>query len=218
MKRYMIYCCPSAGGLFFSTVVAQTLGHNVVSQFSASGHAHNMGRGNWRGANNICLIGDHWELNYRPNQLLYYSHVMPGDFNDKNPDIEIIKIVADQSDYRKITELLVKKAWPDFWTKKEYDKWVGPDYPPYSPDNIPNSEIIVNDLGNDLEFSTIAQWFDQNNHIKHSYSVNFRTVMGVDDKSLTNVVESIVGKPVSQSTKKYILEYQQLNQSLYFNV
>jgi len=46
MTRYMLYCCPGTGGLFLTTVFAQILGYQIMSKFSSTGHAHDMGRGN----------------------------------------------------------------------------------------------------------------------------------------------------------------------------
>jgi len=66
--RYMIYCCAGTGGLFLTTVFAQILGYQIKSKFSNTGHAHDMGRGNWRGAQSVCFIGDHWDLGYKPSR------------------------------------------------------------------------------------------------------------------------------------------------------
>lgn len=218
MKRYMIHCCPGTGGLFLSTVFAQIMGIDVKAKFSTSGNAHDMGKGNWKGADAICFIGDHWDINYRPGSELYYSHVVCDDFFVDNPDINLVMITAAPCYYRKITELYVKKAWPDIWTKEEYDKWAGPDYPPYAPDNIPNSEIIVNDLIDDFEKTRTAAWFDLNQTLKPIHTVDFEDVMGISGSSLVEIVENIIGNRASQATKNYVLEYQQMNKGLYFDV
>lgn len=216
MNRYMIYCCPGTGGLFLSTVVAQLLGYNVQSYFSSTGHAHNMGRGNWRGANNICLIGDHWDINYRYGQPIYYSHVIRTEFLEQNPDVNIIKINADPNDYKKVAEIYVKKAWPDLWTKEEYAKWASVEYPPYSKDNIHTSELIRNDLINDLEITTVKKWYDDNVGMCAHAEINFRTIMGIDGKDLVIAVCSILNTVATEQIQNYVQKYQQLNQELYF--
>lgn len=217
MTRYMIYCCAGAGGLFLTTVFAQLLGYNAQSRFNQFGNAHDMGHGNWRGTKDICFIGNHWELNYRLNYNLYYSHILPNGFLENNPDIRLIKIHTDPIDYRKVTELFVYKAWPDMWTPEEYAKWVSPEYPPYSQSNISNSELIRNDLINDLEITNIKKWHEENLSIPTYATVNFRTIMGLDNRDLVNDICDIVkGKP-SDNIRNYVAEYQQLNQNLYFN-
>lgn len=218
MKKYMIYCCAGTGGLFLTSVFAQVMGIDVKSNFSASGHAHDMGKGNWKGADSIRFIGDHWSINYRRGFDLYYSHVIEQKFFVDNPGHDIVMITAHPDRYRKITELYVKKAWPDIWTEDEYKKWVGPDYPPYALDNIPNSKIIVDDLVNSLEHTKINHWFELNKNIDADHTVDFDDIMGVNGNDLVGIVEEIVGKTASDETKKYVLDYQRLNQGLYFNV
>lgn len=216
MKRYMIYCSAGVGGLFLATVFAQLLGYNVKANFSATGHAHDMGRGNWKGASSVCFIGDHWHINYRPNYKLYYAHQLPDNFIKNNPDIKLVKITAEPRDYRKITELYVKKAWPDIWTEEEYQKWASPEYPPYGRDNILESELVCNDLVNDLLRTNTMAWYKANADITADYTVKFRTIMGLDDQNLVGVVAQIVGKPVDQSIELYVEQYQQMNKQLYF--
>lgn len=216
MKRYLIYCAAGTGGLFLSTVFAQFLGRDIKARFSASGHAHDMGQGNWKGHDSICFIGNYWELNYRPHFPLYYSHVMPDNFLSKNPDIELVFITAKESDYRKIAELYVKKAWPDLWTEEEYKIWASPDYPPYSPNNILESELICQDLINDLQSTYISAWFETNCSLRKDHEIDFRTVMGVDEKNLAECVSNIVGKTSSGEIQQYIKSYQDRNRDLYF--
>ena len=216
MKKYIILCCLGTGGLFLTSVFAKILGCPIQSSISCTGHAHDMGKGNWKGNNSVCLIGDHWKINYRPGFTLYYTHQIPNDFLKKNHDIKLVQITTDPVDYRKVTELYVKKAWPDLWSKEEYKKWVGPDYPPYSPDNIRDSELIVNDLINDFEHSTIAAWHNLNKDIFADYQINFRTIMGIDNNDLVDVVSDIVEKTATDQTRQYVKDYQLLNQSLYF--
>ena len=214
--RYMIYCCAGTGGLFLTTVFAQILGYQIKSKFSNTGHAHDMGRGNWRGAQSVCFIGDHWDLGYKPGHALYYAHQMPDNFVTNNPDIKLIQIVTDPEDYRKVTELYVKKAWPDIWTEEEYKKWAGSSYPPYSPDNIRDSKVIVDDLINDFEISIVKNWHDRNANIIPAHTINFKTIMGIDNLRVEQVVADIVQRPCDQSVVDYVKDYQLLNKKLYF--
>lgn len=214
--QFMIYCCPGTGGLFLTSVVAQILNINVRAEFSNTGHAHDMGRGNWNGHTNVCFIGNHWNINYRSNQNLYYSHVIPDNFLNENPNVKLIKVTSDACDFRKITEMYVKKAWPDIWTQQEYNKWAGSDYPPYSPDNIKDSEVIVNDLINDFEHSITQEWYNLNKGVTAEHTIDFRTIMGIDNKDLINEVCKIVNCIEPQGVRQYVHDYQQLNQEMYF--
>ena len=215
-SRYMIYCCAGTGGLFLTTIFAQILGYQVRAKFSDTGHAHDMGRGNWRGAQSVCLIGDHWNTGYRPGHALYYAHQMPDNFIANNPDIQLIQIATDPEDYRKVAELYVKKAWPDIWSEAEYKKWASPNYPPYSPNNIKDSKVIVDDLINDFEITVIKDWHDRNANITPAHVINFKTIMGVDNLKIAQVVADIVQKPLDNSVTEYVMEYQHLNKKLYF--
>lgn len=212
----MIYCCPGTGGLFLATIFAQMLGYDIQSRFSNTGHAHDMGSGNWRGADNICIIGDHWDINYRPGQPIYYSHVVGPGFSKQNPDVKIIKINTDSSDYKKVAEIYVNKAWPDLWTKEEYNKWASPDYPPYSKDNIHTSELIRSDLINDIEITTIKKWHNDNAAVPAYAEINFKTIMGIDNNDLVAIVRNITGLNATNEIQHYVQQYQQLNQGLYF--
>jgi len=218
-SRYMIYCCAGTGGLFLTTVFAQILGYQVKSTFSDTGHAHDMGWGNWRGAKTdlVCLVGNQWDLCYRPGHALYYAHQMPDNFIANNPDMQLIQIATDPEDYRKVTELYVKKAWPDIWNEEEYKKWASPDYPPYSPNNIRDSKLIVDDLINDFENTETKAWYDQNAHTKPAHVINFKTVLGLNDLRIEQVVADIVQRPVTESVAKYVKKYQLLNKELYFS-
>lgn len=212
----MIHCCSGTGGLFLTSVVAQILGYNIYSNFSNTGHAHDMGRGNWKGAPGLCIVGVDWQTNYRAHNPLYYTHVVPADFQRLNPDITVIMIKANPEDYEKVAELLVHKVSPDVWTKEEYDKWAGPDYPPYSPNNIAESELIRNDLINDIKITNVKKWHDENLNMTDCTTINFRTVMGIDRVDLVDTICNIVKLPATDAIRQYVAEYQKINQSLYF--
>jgi len=216
MKPYLILCSPGSGGLFLTSVFAQLLNYIVFCRFSNTGNAHDMGNGVWKGHESICLIGNHWNLNYVPGKPLYYSHMLSDNMLALE-NFKIVYICTDAEDYRKVTELYVKKAWPDLWNEEEYNKWAGPDYPPYSPFNIQESIIIQNDLINDFEKTTIKKWYDQNPCSKTYETINFKTIMGIDDLNLISEVEKIIGCSANKDTQDYVKDYQSLNQRLYFD-
>lgn len=218
--QYMIYCCAGSGGIFLSTVFAQVLNLNIQANFSESGDCHDMGLGIWKdvpGA--INLIGNHWELNWQgPESMLYFTHSLDIEsFKKTYPFIKIVLIDYKPDDHRSITYLMVKKAWPSIWCLEEYAKWAGPEYPPYSSDNIEKSEIIVNDLVRDFERTQTQAWIEKLNRNGIDYIIDFKTVMGLNDRSLAQEVSEIVGIDASEQTQDYIKKYQELNQKLYFN-
>lgn len=217
MDRYVIYCCGGPGGLFLTSVFAKIMGVSVNPNFSNTGNCHDLGHGVWKGAPGANFLGDHWELNYRTNCPLYYAHRLPPTFRNDNPDIKFVFIDVEPEDYRTVTTLLVKKAWPDIWTQEEYNKWKGPDYPPYSNNNIADSKLIVQDLVNNLTITYTQEWIERNAHEHYDYRINFKTILGLDNLVLDQIVSDIVQQPTTEKIHQYVVDYQQLNQRLYFN-
>lgn len=217
-NRYMIYCCAGTGGLFLMSLFARLMGVPVQPTLSNTGHCHDLGHGNWNGAPGAVFLGDYWDQNYRPGSKLYYSHQLNPGFRQHNPDVKFVGITVLPDDYPLITRLLVKKAWPDKWTPEEYNKWVGPDYPAYSRNNIAESDIICNDLISDLLVTLINPWFEKNKNVAYDYTINFRTIMGLDNLVLNQCISDIVGIPAPDELHRVVHEYQQLNRQLYFNV
>jgi hypothetical protein len=216
MKKFLVYCCPGTGGHFLVSIFARMMNIDGVLQFSSIGDCHNLGQGDWKGMPGIVFIGNYWKGNYRPNKHLYYSHVLPEDFADSNPDIEIVYIHADDQDYKKVTELYVRKAWPNLWTPEEYAKWASPNYPPYNKNNIDESDLIRNDLVNDLLVTHTKHWFVNKDPKNYNHVINFKTIMGLDTQRIDQVVADIVGTSSTKEISDFADGYQQLNKRLYF--
>jgi hypothetical protein len=214
----MVYCSAGTGGLFLSSVISNFLGIVVKPQFSTSGHSHNLGKGNWKGANEaINFIGNHWDLNFKPNSIIFYAHQGPIlELKLKIPNLKVILIDFKEEDCYNITKLYVNKAWPDMWNKEEYDMWRGDDWPAYSNTNIQDSEIIRTDLINQLINET-RTWIKEYDKNVVDFIVNFKTVMGIDNSNLATLMSNILDKPVTPAIEKMIDEYQTLNKRLYFN-
>ena len=217
-NQYLIYCPAGTGGLFLSSVIANFLNIKVVPYFSDTGHCHDLGQGNWKGAEkNINFIGDHWDINFKPDCDIYYVHQGPiAELKTQMPNLKVILIDYDEKDYYNITMLYVYKAWPDIWSEQEYSKWEGIDWPPYSKDNIQTSEIIRNELIKGLT-SLIAEWLNNYDSSVVDYSINFNTVLGLNDHNLAEELSVILQQPVTSEITTLIDEYQTLNKRLYFN-
>ena len=216
MKRFLIYCCAGTGGLFLQSIFAKMMNIDVSPKFSDTGNCHDLGHGAWQGVPEAVFIGNHWNNTYRPGKRLYYSHVLPDDFAESNPDIEIVYVQVDAEDYQKVTELYVCKAWPDLWTQEEYNKWASLYYPTYSKNNIADSELIRNDLIRDLLTNHTVIWFKNKDPKNYNHVINFKTIMGLDNLKLDQIVADIVGVLGAKEITNFVLEYQQLNQRLYF--
>ena len=216
-NRFIIYCCPGAAGLFLTSVFAKIMEINVSPSISATGNSHNLGNGDWKEIPSINLLGDHYESNYRPGCPIYFAHRVGTDFWQQNPNIKSVYINIYPSEYRKVARILVKKAWPTLWTQDEYNKWVSPNYPPYSSDNIATSELICNDLVDDLSVTTVQKWCEDNKNRQYDYTIDFKTIMGLDGYVLDQVVAEIVQQPTTKDIHQFVVDYQILNQRLYFN-
>jgi hypothetical protein len=215
--RYLVYCASGTGGLFLTSVIANFLGMNINPKFSVTGHSHDMGYGNWNGAKtkiNVC--GDHWDINFDPTSKIFYVHQGPiQETKSVMADLKVILIDVDTEDYYNVTKLYVCKAWVDMLTEHEYTKWRGADWPEYSKTLIQNNEFIRNELIKGLMYN-ISNWMNTFDKSVVDYKINFKTVMGINDKSLAEELSKILNKPVTEQIKRLISEYQLLNKKLYF--
>ena len=89
-------------------------------------------------------------------------------------------------------------------------------YPPYSPNNIRDSKVVVDDLVNDFEITVVKAWHDRNATTAPGHVINFKTIMGLNNLKIEQVVADIVQKPLDNSVTEYVMEYQHLNKKLYF--
>jgi hypothetical protein len=216
-SRFVIYCCSGSGGLFVSSVFAKLMGIATQPKISDTGNCHDLGSGNWLSIPQLVLASSYWDMNYRSDARLLHAHELPTNFKHIYPDIKVVYITASPAQYKTITKMFVKKAWSELWTFEEYSKWVGPDYPPYSVNNIAESELICNDLVNDLVTTTTKAWFDRADIAAVDYTIDFETVMGLNDQLLDQLISDIVQQPTTKEIAQYVQDYQRLNQQLYFN-
>ena len=142
LHRYLIYFPPGGGGNFLVSLTAKFLGYNIPTKFSATGNSHDHGKGEWEGVSDIpvCLLGDHFALNYRANCIIYGAHSGPLlKLKQEYENLKIIMITAeDDKEYWNIARMMARKAWPIFLTYPgEYEKLKGEDWPEYE-ENLPN--------------------------------------------------------------------------------
>ena len=223
-KKFMIHYVQGAGGMFLSSVFAKVMNIPIKTKISSVGDCHDHGNGVWKIYQNVIrddefdITTGELKMQHSPGNRLYYTHTVTDEFIEQNTDIEIIQISATLDDYPNIALLAVKKEWPRYWrTKEEYNKWVGPDYPPYSPNNIAESDLICTDLIDFHIMKRTTDWYENYAHINYSHHIDFQTVMGLNDKNLAQEVATIVDGRVTQDILEFIDQYQQLNKKLYFN-
>ena len=230
--KYVIHYAIGAGGFFIISLFAQMMGIRVSPIINPTlGHVHDLGQGEWAKVEEINVgpaMGSGTTklvMNiYNPLSRLYHSHIISNEFINQHPDIKVVKIEADVDDYELITKLAVKKTWVARWTKEEYDKWASPNYPPYSPANILESELVCNDLVQDFLVTQTKPWFDQTatsflqqtKFTNYAHIINFKTVMGINP-GLAEQVAEITGGEITDQIRNYIKSYQDLNKQLYFS-
>jgi hypothetical protein len=220
--RYCIHHCSGSGGMFLLTLFANFLNLKPKNQLdTAHGDYHNSGSGDWKNLNSkICWMGNYWEGHKNNDDVvLYYTHQHEYISRLKKlyPDIKIVAIDASEEDYKNITKFYIKKGWSNLWTQQEYNKWVatGCDYfPPYDKNNL-NDPMVYNMLHSQLNLDTI-NWHKTLDHNQVDYLVDFKTIFGLNNQSLEDIVSSITGMPVTDNIKKIIQEYQTVNNRLYF--
>lgn len=224
IRKFLIHYCQGGGGQFLASVFAKILGIKAKTKISSLGDCHDVGNGIWKSTEEIFInhvfdiTTGQTRLQHIPGAQVYISHDMTKEFIEQHPDIELVQITADINDYINMANLAVKKAWPIFWTKAEYDKWVSPEYPPYSPTNILESDLICNDLINHVTLKQTLDWYEKYKDIKYSYQIDFKTIMGINNKNIANEVKDITNGIITNDIIRFISNYQTLNKKLYFKI
>ena len=223
MKKICVHHCAGSGGMFLLTLFANFLNLKPKNQLdTAHGDYHDSGSGDWQNLNSrICWIGNDWDINKieDPNTVLYYTHRHEYLLKLKKlqTNIKIVAIDCADDDYKNITKLYIKKAWPNLWTQQEHDKWVatGCDhFPPYDKNNL-NDPVIYNTLHSQLNLDTI-NWHKTLDQSQVDHVIDFKTIFGLNNQSLEDIVSAITGISGTDDIKKIIQEYQNINNELYF--
>lgn len=223
LYRYLIYFPPGGGGNFLSSLTAKFLGYDVPTKFSATGNSHDHGEGEWKVSSEkkICMFGDHFEIDYRPNCMVYGAHSGPLlKLKQEYENLKIIMITTeDDKEYWDIARMMARKAWPTFLSYPgEYEKLKGADWPEYE-DDLPNKSKIVHDDVAKISYGYTLDWYAYANSNVVSivdYTVNFKTVMGLDDLDLAMEMSNILDKPVTPEITSFINDYQTLNKEMHF--
>ena len=221
--KYCIHHCAGSGGMFLLTMVAKALQLSASNRLDTNhGDYHNAGKGDWANTNDrINWIGNHWDINFREgdNFNLYYTHKHEYVQRLKTmfPDMKVIGIVSDNDDDL-ITKMYIHKAWPNLWTKDEYDKWValGCEFPPYDKSNL-RDPIVYNKVHSQLNLET-KRWTETLPANLIDHPLKFKTIMGMDDSNLKSEIENILDINLSNDVINLINDYQDNNKRLYTSI
>jgi hypothetical protein len=216
--KYVVYAGYGAAGNFLSAIVAKFLGNDIALKFSKSGDAHDMGAGTWNGTPDkfVNAVGDYWK-HINLSSTVFYVHCGPiKQFKKENNNVIVILIEYDLEDYFYVAQMFACKAAVVWWSLEEYNKWAGPDWPPYDKQNIQKSVMVKQEVTNGL-IEYVAQWMQDCDRSVVDYTINFKTIMGLDTLDLATEISTILKCPITNDIKNTIIEYQTLNKKLYFN-
>lgn len=210
MKQYYILSVPGSASMFFTTVIAKYLGEQPAV-ISSDGNCHDLGQGNWAGSDMVEMIGDYLhDVTY--TKPLLYSHVPDiAKVRQRHPDLEVILIDYDEDDIELISRLRTVKAHHLAWNETEYEKLAGPDWPPYSPDNILTSSLIREELVQ-MQIPHTRAWLEQIDRSQIDSTVHFKTIFY---GNLNQTVAELLQQPVRPDVQEFISQYQLTNQQLY---
>ena len=221
-QKYCVYHCTGSGGSFLLKVIAAMLGIQLENKLDREhGDYHDSGLGDWRTPNDqVWQIGNYWfdhEVNTDATFFYVHDHHLYKRLLETITSMKTIAISHQDDDHTSITKQAIRKAWPNFWTQQEYDKWVnaGCDFPPYHEDNL-KDPAVHDKLLEQLNFLTI-KWWEDLDHSTVDHFIEYKTVMGLNNRSLAKELGSILQRPVTKQVEDLILEYQSRNKELYFN-
>lgn len=215
-EQYYIVAAPGSSMAFLTAVIGKYLGYTINVTISPDGHCHNLGNGNWQKTDVVYPFP--WpaydKTDIRTEPLLVGHHKDLDLLKQNNPNIKIILIDFTERDTKFIATMATVKAITLFWSEEMYNKLVGSSWPPYSADNILTSDKIRNELINETAIK-VASWKEGLNKDLVDYTIDYQTVFGLSSTSLSNLVATMLNKPLNQEVDNFIKEYQRINHSLY---
>ena len=222
MSRICIHHVSGSGGQFLTTIIAKMLDIQITNRIdSTHGDYHRSDTGVWANNNSkddVCFMGNYWISRTVPPKIyLTHQHDFVSKLQTMFNNITVIAIDADEDDFEHITTLFIKKGFPNLWTQQEYNKWVatGCNFPPYNISNLEHPDVF--DIMHEQLNKDTINWHNTLDHKNINHIIKFKTIFGLDNLSLKDSLETILNKPVTDSIKQLIVEYQLLNKELYFN-
>ena len=221
MSKICVHHCSGSGGMFLTSMIGRMLNIDTVSFIdNKHGDYHQNSRGEWGidRKDEIALIGNQWTDRIVPARIYYtHQHEYVSKLQTMFNGLKVIAIDADTEDFALITTLFIKKAWVNIWTEQEYNKWVklGCNFPPYDISNL-EDPAVFDVIHEQLNHDTI-NWHNTLDRKNVNHIIKFKTIFGLDNSSLLDALETVMDKPVTDSIKQLIFQYQQRNKELYVN-
>jgi hypothetical protein len=213
MTRYYILYPSGAGGNFLASVLAKFQGLECATVISETGDCHDLGQGNWKGSTVFGLIGDYFWDRAWPQPILVGHYSDLENLLRREPGVEIILIDFNDSDIEIMARMHATKRMHPIWTQQEYNQVAGPDWPEYHPDNILTSEMVQREI-TEFRIPEIKKWQQAVPREYVNYTIDFKTILGIDDKDLIAELTAILGTP-RDSVQEFVHRYQTINQNLY---
>ena len=210
MSQYIILSVAGSASMFLTSIFAQYLGADPA-RISARGDAHDHGAGAWRSTDLIELIGDYPEPRPSTRPLLYVHTPDLELIRRYNPRARVVLVDFDLDDVELISWFRTVKMHTQTWSPAEYAKLAGPDWPAYSPTNIEDSELVLQELVAMQQPHTQEWWRRTRGCPETDYVVHFKTILA---GAVNQAVADIVGLPLRPSIQQFIDDYQETNERL----
>lgn len=194
--------------MFVATIMSHYLTGKSATEISSNGHCHNLGNGTWNNTEDVFLIGDQWQDRVYHKPILFSHYTNLARVRELMPNIRVVLIAYNKDDVELITRFRTIKAHHLNWTLEEYQKFAGPDWPDYHPDNILNNQLVQNEL-TELGSPYTQDWIAQVDCNLVDYVLQFKDIVGGD---VNQAIADIFGRAKDPSIDQFIQQYQTVNQ------
>lgn len=196
--------------MFVASLMAQYLGATSTARISSLGDCHDHGNGSWKATDVIELIGDYWQDKNYKKPLLYSHYTNLARVRQQLPNVHVVLVDFEPDDVELISYFRTIKAHSLQWNKDEYAKLAGPDWPPYSANNIAESKLIRDEL-TQHQIPHTQKWLTQVDRNLVDNVLQFKTILTGD---INQAVANIMGVPVDRRLDNFVKEYQTTNERL----
>jgi hypothetical protein len=197
--------------MFVISLFAKLLGYDCPTTISNNGHCHDLGRGAWQGMPFVEQHGDYWDGKNTHRPLIFTHCTDLARIKRTIPRAKIVLIDYGPEYYWQISLFRTVKALGQIWNETEYDNTAGPNWPPYSPNNIAESPIIRTELTG-FRMPDTQNWIHNIDRSAVDHSIDFATVIS---GNVAGAVADILNVPVDPAVQQFADQYQTINQEYY---
>jgi len=227
-KKYLIVSPIGSGNSFVRAVFGIITGVINVKKvvISNTGDAHDIGAGPWNLKNKLLdfYAPDLYHTKEDAMLIAKEANIVCTHCTDLEHlrnyfnNYIFVGIYTEPNDYRLVSHTKTIKQHAYLWNESEYNKIKGSDWPPYEKNNVLNSSLIRNELINAHNYNYVRDWYNKyNKNNVIDYTINVRSVFGIDSITLVSNLEKIFNKPVPDKVCELILKYQRINKKLYYD-